>query len=150
MKAEKIILRINNLFEDLESIDPVSFYEEAYKLKNEMEETTEGEIEIIKTKEELKTYLNWAPRNEEGAVEYLESLLEYINLNYSGLEYAGECITLSHLNILSGIAENTGYVSIFERYDISEYNTLSYVEAIYYIEELKELIEETIEEREQK
>lgn len=148
MKTEKIISRINNLFEELESKDPSVFYEEAFKLKNEIEGTIEEEIEIMKTKQELKTYLTWAPRNEEEAVEYLKYFLDYIKLNYSGFTYAGECITLSHLNILSGIAENTAYIPIFEIFNICDYNTISYVEAINYIEELKDFIEDILEERE--
>lgn len=58
--------------------------------------------EILK----LKNYLTYSPYNMEGALEYLNNLYDY-------LETYNQDITLHHLNVLTGIAENTGWIDIF-------------------------------------
>lgn len=103
----------------------------------------------MKTKTEIKELLRSVPMNEEDAKEYLELLKEYVESNNPKEEYEVECLTLLHLNILSIIAENIGYVDFFRAFGNDDYNTISYTQVKNYIDELIDYIKDILEEREQ-
>lgn len=85
---------------------------------------------------EMKDNLQVRPFNEKEAIDYLNTLHKYA---YS----FNQDITLNHLNIISNIAENTGYINIFT-WRKEEYQYINYEDLKSFIEDFINYIEDLI------
>lgn len=136
---------------EIQRVFTLAVYEwvNSYKTNYNKEVYIVNKVSDVSRKTTLKNLLTIAPSNEEDAIEYLKTYIEYFKLYESKNIYNDDCITLNHLNILSGIAENTGYIGIYRILNHIEYNEVLYIDVRNYVEGLKDFIEEIIKEREE-
>lgn len=130
-RIETIIVKVNNLFKDLEDRDPVDFYEEAYDKEIDISSFCEKEVRLM----DLKLSLFYEPHGEKESIEYLNALLRLIRDSGDSDEYEYEKynrITLNHLNILENMAKHMGYYGIFGSVSKLD-NGLEYRELVDYI-----------------
>lgn len=93
----------------------------------------------------LKGYLKKTPISVDHMLEYLDTLLIYMDLHDKREEYEWECITLGHLNMLSYIANNAYgkkyFLDVFEIGD-EDYLGISYEKVKKYIKSIKNYIKD--------